>query len=329
MPRFQLAFHAVVLTSLLCGLTPAGADAADARPIGIEIEDFMYLDTSGEPTNQAAVHQARLEAFMAALRHDVTADSRYRLLPFSCTPPCTADQMVTADQLHAAAQAGTNFLVIGGIQKTSTLVQWARVRAIDVNADRMVFEKLYTFRGDNDEAWRRAETFLSDEIREVLASPAKHTATPAPTKMALFDFELEDTSAAAATTGETASDAKELENTTDAIRKLLTQSGRYTVVPVSGTDADAVKAHAVHGCDGCGAKIAQQLGADQSLVGVIRRISRTEYTVQLQIRDARTGNVISSDYSGLRMGANYSWSRGAERLVRDRLIEPQQQQSRG
>jgi hypothetical protein len=45
---------------------------------------------------------------------------------------------------------------------------------------------------------------------------------------------------------------------------------------------------------------------------------RTEYAVRFEIRDARTGTIISAGNSGLRMGADYSWSRGAVRLIKDR-----------
>jgi hypothetical protein len=82
----------------------------------------------------------------------------------------------------------------------------------------------------------------------------------------------------------------------------------------------------VRDCDACAAAIALQLGADQSLVGVVRRVSRTEYTVRYQIRDARTGAIVSQGDSGLRMGADYSWGRGTIRLIKDRLLENQAQQ---
>ena len=55
------------------------------------------------------------------------------------------------------------------------------------------------------------------------------------------------------------------------------------------------------------------------------RISRTEYTVQYQIRDARTGSVISNKQTDLRMGADYSWSRGAAWLIKNRLLASQDQ----
>jgi hypothetical protein len=64
----------------------------------------------------------------------------------------------------------------------------------------------------------------------------------------------------------------------------------------------------------------------QSLVGVVSRISRTEYVVKFQIRDAQTGVVVAAGDSGLRMGADYSWSRGAASLFKDQLLERPAQQ---
>jgi hypothetical protein len=151
----------------------------------------------------------------------------------------------------------------------------------------------------------------------VASSPAMAIAAT-PVNIAVFDFELEDTSAA---TSEIASDGSELANATAAIRQLLAQSGRYRVVATA--NADAAKTRSFRDCGGCDAAIALKLGADQSLVGVIRRISRTEYTFRFQLRDAKTGDLISAGDSGLRMGANYSWSKGATRLISDRLLEPQ------
>ena len=145
--------------------------------------------------------------------------------------------------------------------------------------------------------------------------------TPDPVKLAIFDFEFEDMSAAASAGGIAPSDSQHLADVTSSVRDLFEQSGRYSLVDVASADAAEVKAHSLRTCDGCDAAIAQQLGAEQSFVGVVKRITRTEYTVRYQIRDASTGAVLSSADSGLRMGADYSWSRGAVRLIKDRLLE--------
>ncbi len=171
MLRSRLALHTLALVGPLLGssLACAGAGAPPAPEAGLAIEDFAYVDTSGEPGDQAAAHQQRLQAFMSALRRDFAAGTPYHLVPFPCRSTCTDDRPISADLLHAASQAGAKILIIGGIHKVSTLVQWAKVTAIDVDADRIVFDKLFTFRGDSDEAWERAETFVSREIGTALA----------------------------------------------------------------------------------------------------------------------------------------------------------------
>lgn len=267
--------------------SPADAEAAT----GVAMDDFSYTDTSAEPANQTAAHERRLAAFMSALRRDIGEGGRYRLVP--------------------SAQDGAAFKVIGGIQKTSTLVQWAKVAVIDVGARKIVMDKLYTFRGDNDESWDRAEIFVSREVMAALT-------TPAPIALAVFEFELEDMTAASPGAS-AASDASHLAEVTGAVREALGQSGRYRIVDV-GLEA----AGGLRGCGGCEAAMAKKLGADQSLIGVVRRVSRTEYTLGFQLRDAGTGAVLARGDSGLRLGADYSWKRGAVRLVSDRLIESQQ-----
>jgi hypothetical protein len=319
-----LAFAAIGLVGL--SFIPAASPAATSKALVISVDDFNYLDTSNEPTDQTAAHEKRLQAFMVALRGDLAADRRFGLVPSTCAAACPSDGPALADRLRAASQAGTRILVVGSIQKMSTLIQWARATAIDTASQRVVLEKLFTFRGDSDEAWQRAEGFVSDELRTGLAALPSPTVAAAPIRLALFPFELEDTSAGAGAVGATASDTSSLADVTSSIQQLLAQSGRYQLVDVSTADEDAFKTHTLRACNGCDAAVARKLNADQSLVGVIGRVSRTEYIVQFQIRDARSGAVVANGDSGLRMGANYAWSRGAVSLLRDRLLDMSRQQ---
>lgn len=146
-------------------------------------------------------------------------------------------------------------------------------------------------------------------------------AAAAPIKLAVFDFELEDFSAGASSADTTSTDLTQLANVTEMVRQLFTQSKRYELIDVGSVDASAVRTHTLRDCNGCDADIALTLGAQQSLVGVVSRISRTEYVVKFQVRDAQTGSVVAAGDSGLRMGADYSWSRGAVRLVKDQLLQ--------
>ena len=47
----------------------------------------------------------------------------------------------------------------------------------------------------------------------------------------------------------------------------------------------------IQACNGCEGALAKRLGADQSMVGVVTRVNRTEFTLQILVRDAATGAV--------------------------------------
>jgi hypothetical protein len=177
----------------------------------------------------------------------------------------------------------------------------------------------------HDSAQVRADVFTVHRIAGDVWGRRRACAAPAPIPLAIFDFELEDFSAGASDAGVASADAAQLTNVTETVRQLFAQSGRYRLIDVGSADAPAAKTHTLRDCNGCDADIALKLGAEQSLVGVVSRISRTEYVVKFQVRDARTGNVVAAGDSGLRMGADYSWSRGAARLLKDRLLEIQAQ----
>ena len=142
---------------------------------------------------------------------------------------------------------------------------------------------------------------------------------PEPIKIAVFPFELEEFSAAAEQ-GSSPDKSSFLAQSTEEAKKQLLQSGRYNLIDIAGTDIAAAKGQGLRNCNGCEAPIAMQLGADQALIGVVTKISMTEYVVQLQVRDAHTGEVVSKFSTGLRMGANYSWSRGVRSLMKNEML---------
>jgi hypothetical protein len=62
----------------------------------------------------------------------------------------------------------------------------------------------------------------------------------APIKIAVFDFELEDVSPAASQAGASGDSAAIMQKVSSEARRLLAQSGRYTLVDVSKSDAKPV-----------------------------------------------------------------------------------------
>jgi uncharacterized protein DUF2380 len=140
-------------------------------------------------------------------------------------------------------------------------------------------------------------------------------------KIAVFPFELEDASAAAAYIPPDDIDREQLRLSTEEARRLIAASGRYQLVDVSAVNDEAAKAGKLRDCAGCEARIATGLGADQSMIGIVTRVARTEYAVTFKLRDARSGAIIAVRQTDLRMGANVAWSRGARWLIENRLLE--------
>ena len=121
---------------------------------------------------------------------------------------------------------------------------------------------------------------------------------PRVVKLAVFDFELDDATPAAALLGETTNTEATMEKVSGAARRMLMESGRYILIDVSKVDAEPVRAKSLRNCDGCEAEIALRAGADQALIGVVRRITQTDYYVVVQIADAQTGKVLDLRSAG-------------------------------
>ena len=153
------------------------------------------------------------------------------------------------------------------------------------------------------------------------AAQAAETAAPSPIKIAIFPFELEDFSAGAGYIPPDEIDREQLRLSTEEARRLIAASGRYQVVDVGGVNDQAAKTGKLRNCDGCDARIAAGLDADRSMVGIVTRITRMEYTVTYKLRDARSGALVDVKQTDLRMGANVAWSRGARWLIENRLLE--------
>ena len=72
--------------------------------------------------------------------------------------------------------------VIVDVQNTlvnNALLQWAKFEILDIKSGKVVFDRLLTFRGDDDTAWQRAEAFVA---RDLLSDDALWAAGQAESK---------------------------------------------------------------------------------------------------------------------------------------------------
>lgn len=151
------------------------------------------------------------------------------------------------------------------------------------------------------------------------AAPAR----PGPIRIAVFGFELDDVSPAAAYVGKAAakddSSRIALQKATTAAREELASSGHYSIVNVDGADAKPVEQHMLRVCDGCEAAIARKLGAQESMLGIVRRVTQTDYYILIVIREAKTGKILDSQAANF-AGGDEGWASGAKVLIMYQIL---------
>jgi Protein of unknown function (DUF2380) len=154
----------IAVVSLCAGLDRPSR--AEGEPPAMAVAEIQYVDTSGEPVDQSVDHFRRLREFETSLRSDLAAGGKVRTVSLDCpASACSIGEIEAPQLLDKAQAAGAAYLLIGSIHKQSTLIQWAKFDLIDVKARNVVFNRLVTFRGDNDKAWTHAESFV---VREIL-----------------------------------------------------------------------------------------------------------------------------------------------------------------
>lgn len=161
-------------------------------------------------------------------------------------------------------------------------------------------------------SWKIATALLIG----MLVVAGADTAQP---KVAVFDFELVDTSLEGATYGPRADQQMRLAQIADQLRDRLAKSGRVAVVDTAPLAAQA-KAASLRTCDACDADFARQAGADFAITGWVQKVSNLILNMNIIVRDAKTARVISVKSVDMRGNNDESWSRAIDWLVRNELL---------
>lgn len=147
------------------------------------------------------------------------------------------------------------------------------------------------------------------------------SAAAAEPKIAVFDFELVDTSLDGELKGTRDDEHARLLQVSNQLRDELRQSGRFELLDISPVNA-AAHSRNLQACGGCDVQLAQQIGADLSLTGVVQKTSNLILNITLYLRSARTGRLVTTMNADLRGNTDESWSRATHYLVRNRLLAP-------
>jgi hypothetical protein len=140
-------------------------------------------------------------------------------------------------------------------------------------------------------------------------------------KVAVFDFELLDTSLQGEVNGPQADEQRRLTDVTEQLRKALREAGKFVVLDIAPVNA-AAHASNLQACGGCDVQYAHQLGADLAITGVVQKVSALILNMNIYLRDAHTGQLVTAMSADFRSNTDESWSRTMSYLLRNRLLAP-------
>lgn len=140
-------------------------------------------------------------------------------------------------------------------------------------------------------------------------------------KVAVFDFELIDTSLEGEMGGPRAGEQDRLMRAGQQLRKELAESGKFKVLDIAPVSAAAHGSN-LQACGGCDVQLALKLGADLAMTGVVQKVSALILNISVYVRDAHTGRLIAPMSVDMRGNTDESWSRAMSYLIRNRLLAP-------
>lgn len=146
-------------------------------------------------------------------------------------------------------------------------------------------------------------------------------ATLAAPRVAVFDFELIDTSLDGQTYGVRADEKERLKKISDQARQALANSGRFDIVDIGPVEAAAHEAN-LQACGACDAALARKVGADLSITGTVQKVSNLILNMNIYVRDAVSQKLIAARSADFRGNTDESWSRALNYLTRNYLLVP-------
>jgi Protein of unknown function (DUF2380) len=139
--------------------------------------------------------------------------------------------------------------------------------------------------------------------------------------VAVFDFELIDTSLEGAIRGARPDEQQRLARLSDQLRQLLRDSGRFSLVDITPIAREA-QASNLQACGGCDIQLARRIGAKLAITGTVQKVSNLILNMNIYVRDASSGVTIAAMSADIRGNTDETWSRTLDWLVHNRLLAP-------
>jgi hypothetical protein len=156
-------------------------------------------------------------------------------------------------------------------------------------------------------------------LHGVLATSTASGAEPA--RLAVFDFELVDTSLQGEMAGDNPADLARLRMIEAELRERLRDSGRFELVDTAPVADQVDAAGMLWSCNGCELGITRRLGADLALVGWVQKVSNLMLNFNVVIRDTATRKQVFAGSVDIRGNTDESWQHGIDYLLEKRLLK--------
>src|SRR6478672_4403236 len=141
-------------------------------------------------------------------------------------------------------------------------------------------------------------------------------------RVAIFDFEIIDTSLDGEMKGTSPEEKARLAKLAPALRAKLAASDRYLVVDTEPV-TERARAQNLQACGGCDATLAHEAGADVAVTGTVQKVSNLILNLNIYLRDAKDDRLLQSMSADFRGNTGESWSRALSYLIRNKLlVEP-------
>ena len=159
----------------------------------------------------------------------------------------------------------------------------------------------------------------------LLALPALPAAAAAPTRVAVFDLELYDTSLEGELRGRDAAETARLARLTALLREAVAARPDMAAVDITPLHDRLAALPALYSCSGCEAKLAQGLGAERSVSGFVYKISTLILYITIAVRDTASGRLLEKASVSIRGNTDESWRHGMQTLLDRHLFKPEQE----
>jgi Protein of unknown function (DUF2380) len=165
-----MAFMATAIV-LVGEISARGADMPALLILPLDM-----VDTSGETPSHAQEHEDRLVALAQYLSQALAHDGSYAIIdPSPISGQINKARTVRLSEcngceLDLARLVHADRVLIGKVDKVSTLIGSLDLSIVNVATGERVFSRVLSFRGDTDEAWQHAARFF---VRELEATAAQ------------------------------------------------------------------------------------------------------------------------------------------------------------